>query len=133
MQAAFSGIVDGASKYAPVIIAGGTQMCAILSILSKKNPNSLENIILGTTRWILEDKTSDIEFLVKKISSQVPIVGVDLDFSKTKYNGLRAYERGVVKEGVGAGGASLTTLVMIPELKVQDIVNEVERIYSKIV
>ncbi|MFQ6050750.1 MAG: nicotinate mononucleotide-dependent phosphoribosyltransferase CobT [Candidatus Hydrothermarchaeota archaeon] len=133
MQAAFSGIVDGAHKYVPVILAGGTQMGAILSILSKTNPNSLENVILGTTRWILEDKTSDIEFLVKKIANQVPLIGVDLDFSETRYDGLKAYERGVVKEGVGAGGAALTTLVMNPELGIQDIVNEVEKIYSKII
>jgi NaMN:DMB phosphoribosyltransferase len=45
--------------------------------------------------------------LVRSVDPSVPIVSMNLDFSRSPYEGLRYYERGYVKEGVGAGGTAL--------------------------
>ncbi|MEJ5292845.1 MAG: TIGR00303 family protein [Candidatus Methanosuratincola sp.] len=111
MMPAAAGLIVGAAERVPVIMAGGTQMCAVLKVIQSISPSVLENLAIGTTRWILEDKTSDIREILSKIAP-VPVLAANLDFSLSKYRGLRAYELGVAKEGVGAGGASITALLM---------------------
>ncbi|MEM3484159.1 MAG: TIGR00303 family protein [Candidatus Bathyarchaeia archaeon] len=110
MMPAAAGLIAGAAEEVPVIMAGGTQMCAVLKLLQSISPEVLGNLAIGTTRWILEDKTSDIRELVSKVAP-VPLLAADLDFSASKYRGLRAYELGVAKEGVGAGGASIAAML----------------------
>ena len=39
------------------------------------------------------------------------MVAANLDFSASRHPALHAYERGLVKEGVGAGGACLAALL----------------------
>ena len=41
------------------------------------------------------------------IEPSIPIISINLDFSEAPHEGLRYYERGYVKEGVGAGGTAL--------------------------
>jgi uncharacterized protein (TIGR00303 family) len=52
MQPALAGLVLGAADRVPVIIAGGTQMAAVLALVKALNPDVLENVAVGTTRWI---------------------------------------------------------------------------------
>ena len=110
MMAAFSGLVIGAASRIPVLMAGGTQMTAILSIIRGLRREVLENVAIGTTRWIVQDESSDIRGIVSQIGD-VPIIAANLNFSDSKIEGLRAYERGVVKEGVGAGGVSIAAFL----------------------
>ncbi|HUV24295.1 MAG TPA: TIGR00303 family protein [Methanomassiliicoccales archaeon] len=110
MMPAAAGLVAGAALSVPVIMAGGTQMAAVLAVIKGMKPEVLKNIALGTTRWIIEDKQSDMISLVAQ-SAEVPILAVNLDFSESKYDGLRIYETGLVKEGAGAGGVSVAAIL----------------------
>ncbi|MDI9609156.1 MAG: TIGR00303 family protein [Candidatus Verstraetearchaeota archaeon] len=110
MMPAAAGLIAGAAEEVPVIMAGGTQMCAVLKVIESISPDVLSNLAIGTTKWILEDKTSDIRELISKIAP-VPVLAAGLDFSSSKYSGLRAYELGVAKEGVGAGGSSIAAML----------------------
>jgi uncharacterized protein (TIGR00303 family) len=109
MMPAAAGVIVGAARKVPVIMAGGTQMAAVLSVVRSVEPKALENVALGTTRWILNDKSSDLIHLVKQIGP-VPVLGANLDFSSSRFDGLRIYETGIVKEGVGCGGSTIAAI-----------------------
>ncbi len=96
MMAAAAGLVVGAAESIPVIMAGGTQMAAVLAIVKGMDHSVLENVAIGTTRWISKDTTSDIRYLVSKIG-KVPVLAANLNFSLSRYDGLKIYETGLVE------------------------------------
>jgi uncharacterized protein (TIGR00303 family) len=110
MLPAFAGLVLGAANKIPVLLAGGTQMGAALVISKALNVGVLDNLAIATTRWVIEDSTSDLKGIVGQIAD-VPILAANLNFNQSKFAGLRAYEKGVVKEGVGAGGACVAAML----------------------
>ncbi|MBW9140802.1 MAG: TIGR00303 family protein, partial [Candidatus Aramenus sp.] len=111
-----------------VLLAGGTQMVAASAVIKELGREKIKDVGIGTTRWIVEDKSSDIIDLARQTG--VKLSFVNLDFSKSRFDGLRAYERGFVKEGVGAGGLSLfATLQGISE---ERILSKVEEIYENL-
>lgn len=110
VQAALAGLIAGAADHVKILMAGGTQMAAVLAIVDYIASSHTSNLAIGTTEWLFKDKTSDLVGLVKQIC-EVPILASRLCFSKSKHRGLRAYEFGVVKEGVGAGGASIAAIL----------------------
>ncbi len=129
----FAGLVLGAAERVPVLMAGGTQMAAILATVSALNPALLGNVTIGTTRWITEDKTSDLKGIVSQIAD-VPILAADLNFGGSKFSGLQAYEAGVVKEGVGVGGTTIAAIVKSSgKITKETMLAEVERNYAKLV
>ncbi len=133
MMAVFAGLVLGAAEKVPVLMAGGTQMSAILAVVNALNPNVLGNVAIGTTRWIVADKTSDLKGIVGKIAD-VPILAADLNFSTSKFSGLRAYEAGVVKEGVGIGGSTIAAMVKSNgAITKESMLKEVEKNYAQLV
>ncbi|MEM3586762.1 MAG: TIGR00303 family protein, partial [Candidatus Jordarchaeaceae archaeon] len=133
MMAAFSGLVMGAASRIPVLMAGGTQMTAILSVVRVLKEDVLGNVAIGTTRWIIQDKTSDIKGIISQIVD-VPILAANLNFSNLEIEGLRAYERGVVKEGVGAGGASIAAFLKTRgKVSGEVLTKEIEKNYRKLV
>ncbi len=133
MMPAFAGLVLGAAKRVPVIMAGGTQMGAVLAIVKAIDSSVLENVAIGTTRWIVSDKTSNLKTIVDQIAD-VPILAADLDFSNSKHRGLLAYEEGVVKEGVGVGGATIAAIAKTQGgVTKQIMLEEVERNYLRLV
>ena len=109
MMPAFAGLVLGAAQKVPVLMAGGTQMSAVLAVINALNPKVLGNVAIGTTRWIMNDHTSDLKGIVSQIAD-IPILAANLDFGKSRFSGLKAYEAGVVKEGVGVGGATIAAM-----------------------
>src|SRR5206468_9098813 len=111
MIPALAGLATGISQSGSrVILAGGTQMAAVLAFMSSlKVP--LNKICLGTTSYVTNDQNSDLEFLVRTISPDVPILSVNPGLDKSTKSGLVMYDRGVVKEGVGSGGALITSLL----------------------
>ena len=132
MMAAMTGLVIGGARQAPVLMAGGTQMTAILAVINILSPESLCNLAIGTTRWVTKDTTSDICGIVKQFC-QVPVIAADLDFGSSKYPGLQIYETGLVKEGVGAGGASIAAMVKTGGAVSKDILlKEIERNYASL-
>ncbi|MEI6428371.1 MAG: TIGR00303 family protein [Pseudanabaena sp. ELA607] len=94
-----------------ILLAGGTQMLAVYALAARLAavldlPWLPERIIVGTTRWVAEDPTGNTVALAE-ILGNVPLVATQLSFADSIYEQLRAYERGFVKEGVGAGGAAI--------------------------
>ncbi len=130
MMAAMAGLVIGGARQGPVLMAGGTQMTAVLAVIHFMSPESLCNIAIGTTRWVANDVKSDICGIVKQFC-EVPILAAELDFGPSKYRGLRIYETGLVKEGVGAGGASIAAMAKTGGAVTKDILlKEIERNYA---
>jgi uncharacterized protein (TIGR00303 family) len=114
MIPSITGIAQGAIEYGgKVMLAGGTQMCAILSILKSLNVaiDNNNNLSIGTTKYVFNDKTADFKNLVLSIDNNVGIFSVDLHLLESTKLGLRAFEDGFVKEGVGAGGVSIVTMM----------------------
>ena len=133
MIAAFAGLVVGAADKVPVVMAGGTQMGAILTVVKALNQNALDNVAIGTTRWIIIDKTADLKGIITQIAD-VPILAADLNFGQSRFEGLRAYEAGVVKEGVGAGGAAIAAMEKSEGSITKDtLLREIERNYERLV
>lgn len=132
MMAAMAGLVIGGARQAPVLMAGGTQMTAILAVINVLSPESLCNLAIGTTRWVTKDTKSDICGIVNQFC-QVPVLAADLDFGSSKYPGLQIYETGLVKEGVGAGGASIAAMAKTGGAVSKDILlKEIERNYASL-
>lgn len=107
MQIVAAGMAIAASHTAGVLLAGGTQMLAVYALMqSLAQPVNWDNIVVGTTRWVAEDPTGDTVGLSRQIST-VPLLATQLNFTQSRYPQLIAYERGFVKEGVGAGGCAI--------------------------
>ncbi len=130
MMAAFSGLVAGAAAQVPVLMAGGTQMSAVLALLNLLEPDVLCNVAVGTTRWVAKDKSSDLKGIITQFCD-VPILAADLNFSKSRFPGLQIYETGLVKEGVGAGGASIASMAKLGGAVTADLLlKEIEHNYG---
>lgn len=130
MMPAVAGLVIGSAAQVPVLMAGGTQMSAVLALVKSLNADVLCNIAIGTTRWIVNDKSSDLKGIVSQIAN-VPILASDINFESSKFNGLKAYEEGIVKEGVGAGGAAVAAMAKFGGAITKDmLLKEIERNYA---
>lgn len=111
MQIVAAGMAIAASKTTGVMLAGGTQMLAVHKLIQAivkyfSLSTKLEQIVVGTTSWVAEDRTGDTVGLAKVVGG-VSLLAAELDFSVSQHPSLRAYEQGYVKEGVGAGGCSI--------------------------
>ncbi|MFQ5969582.1 MAG: nicotinate mononucleotide-dependent phosphoribosyltransferase CobT [Nitrososphaerales archaeon] len=104
-----AGIAVGAARKSMVMLAGGTQMAAVLSVIVAIDKNAIDNTVVGTTKYILRDRSSDMSSLINSVAD-VPIFSCDPHLDRSKKQGLRAYASGFVKEGVGAGGACIAAM-----------------------
>jgi len=107
-----AGFILGLNNRLKIILAGGTQMAGVLLIVNsilrymgRKIDSS--NLALCTTKWVAEDKNSNIEALLNMLDFPINSYYVDFDFSLSKHPALKLYDNGEAKEGVGAGGALL--------------------------
>jgi NaMN:DMB phosphoribosyltransferase len=91
------------------MLAGGTQMAAVLAFASKIGFNE-ENTVIGTTSYITNDENANFKDLVQKIAN-IPIISVDPDLKNSRHSGLRAFSEGFAKEGVGAGGSIISSML----------------------
>jgi uncharacterized protein (TIGR00303 family) len=128
-----TGVIQSGSK---LLLAGGTQMASVLAFMHSMKL-TLKNICLGTTSYVTNDENSDLEFLVKTICPDVPIMSVNPGLDRSIKNGLIMYDRGVVKEGVGSGGALITLLLksngsLDKNNFLRNIENEYERSIEKL-
>ncbi len=106
-----SGLIENDKK---IMLAGGTQMCAVTAILKSLNFN-MNKVSIGTTSFIIDDPSSDFISLAASISDEISLYGAKLDLEKSVKDGLRAYSKGFVKEGVGAGGVSILSTLLAEE------------------
>ena len=113
MQPLAAGIVAAATEGGlDVLLGGGSQMVAVAALLAAlRGAHSLDRVALGTTRWVVEDPGADVAGLAADVRRDLPLLAVNLDFSRSRHACLHAYERFLVKEGVGAGGACLAALL----------------------
>jgi NaMN:DMB phosphoribosyltransferase len=113
------------------MLAGGTQMAAVLAFMASLNV-SFDNICIGTTSYVTKDENSDLDFLVRTISPDIPILSVNPGLDRSTKNGLLMYDKGVVKEGVGSGGAIITLLLKLNRALDKDIfLRKLEDEYEK--
>ena len=99
MQAAVLGFIAGSKKRTGIVLAGGTQMLAVAACLRAMGCE--REITVATTRYVVNDQTASFTELAQRL--RVETYSAPLDFSQSPYKGLRDYEDGFVKEGVGAG------------------------------
>ena len=92
------------------MLAGGTQMAAVLAVLRSLGI-SLERVCIGTTTYVAGDRSSDLSGLVRSVSKDVPVLSCELHLGESSKPGLQAFAQGFVKEGVGAGGSSIAAMI----------------------
>ncbi len=131
LHISIAGIALGAmEKGSRVILAGGTQMAAVIA-LAKKISQDLGGMVIATTKWVVIDRTADLQGMVKEIAPEVGLAYIELDLSRSIYEGLRKYEEGYVKEGVGAGGTCL--LALLRGYGVDDVLSSIYREYGAVI
>lgn len=126
MQPAILGFISGLPENCDITLAGGTQMLAIAALLAKLDPS--RRPLVATTRYVAEDTSSSFNALADKLGVKTWIA--PLNFSKSAYKGLRDYELGFIKEGVGAGGS-----ILYAErcgVSLARITDRVEKLYSAV-
>ncbi len=129
MIAFIAGMLSSASMVTKVMLAGGTQMAAVLGFASKIGFNE-KNTVLGTTSYILDDQTADIQSLVSEIVD-VAIISVNPGLKNSEFPGLKAYSEGFVKEGAGAGGTVISSMLKTGNTSKQ-FLDLVQREYRRI-
>lgn len=128
MIPAVAGIVIGSEV--PVTLAGGTQMTAVCSVIKGvQNEFDFSKLCISTTIFVAEDETSDINHITRQIGD-ISIFAVDPEFEKSQVPGLKSYLNGSVKEGVGAGGAMMVS--MLKGESIDDIRLNIEDLCKKI-
>lgn len=111
MQVAVAAMAITASCYSGVLLAGGTQMLAVYALARaiadyyhlRWHPG---RVMVGTTRWVIEDATSDAVGLAELIGD-VSLIATQLSFASSRYPQLQCYEQSFVKEGMAAGGSAI--------------------------
>ena len=79
-------------------------MLAVSAVLRHQGYN--RPLFVATTRYVVEDKSAHVKEIAQELG--VEVYSAPLDFSHSSFPGLSDYERGFVKEGVGAGGAAVS-------------------------
>ncbi len=110
MQIVVAAATLTASQVCGVLLAGGSQMLAVYALAQVLAQEQgivwrTERIVVGTTRWVIEDTSADTVAIAHQIGATY--LASEINFSRSPYAKLRAYEQGVVKEGVGAGGCAI--------------------------
>lgn len=152
MQIVHAGMALAASRHAPVILGGGTQMLAVAVLISRlreqenfpglpeiyrdictaaiKN-SRLEHLGIATTSWVSEDNHADIRGLAVQMPAQIPMYATRLSFRSSKYKNLQLYEQGFVKEGVGAGALALAAFLYLG-MDNSDLLPVIEAVYEHV-
>ena len=120
MQPLVAGVILGCAGVAPLLLAGGSQMAAVLAlavVLARARGQAvaplLRSTAVGTTGWVVRETGSNLALLLRRVQErlrlpQAPLAMASrLDFSSCAHPALRDYEAGYVKEGVGAGGLAV--------------------------
>lgn len=127
---AVSSLGDGMQAYAAglcrqrdsqgqlTVLAGGSQMLAVFALSQAigqlhhktSTKSRLSHSLVVTTKWVAADPHADTPALAAMIGAHY--AASFPDFSKSRHAGLRAYEEGHVKEGVGAGAAMMLAHLM---------------------
>lgn len=103
-------ILGSRANNTKVILAGGTQMAAVLLVVnsilrSMEGQVDSSNIALCTTKWVSQDEHSNIKALLEQLDFSINAYASTFDFSLSSHPALKLYDEGEAKEGVGCGAA----------------------------
>ncbi len=134
VQPVIAGMALAASNRTAVLLAGGTQMLAIVSLIRRLAHEAAiswrpERVAVGTTRWVAADPTADAALLAERTGS-VPMLASGLSFARSVHPALQAYERGYVKEGVGAGGLAIAA--HLAGVEPDRLLKSIESVYARL-
>jgi NaMN:DMB phosphoribosyltransferase len=115
MQVVVAGMAIAASRNGGVLLAGGTQMLAVFALASAicefyNLSWEASEVVVGTTGWVTSDSSGKTVELARQIGKRAitpSLLSAELCFDGSRYVQLQAYEKGFVKEGMGAGGACI--------------------------
>jgi len=139
-QAFTVGVLVGAvSSRQPLLLGGGCQMLAVLALAMQALPTSqrgrlVAQVLIGTTGWLADEGAaiagqSPFEGLVEAtaghVAAALSVLACGVRFRDSAHQPLRDYERGYVKEGVGAG--ALLLLAQLRGCSCADLVLDCER------
>lgn len=124
-----AGMISTATEISKVILAGGTQMAGVLSFGKSLGFNS-DNLSIGTTSYIVNDESANFLDIVKQIAD-IPVLVVNPKLEQSKHDGLKAFSEGFAKEGVGAGGCMIASMLKTG-INSDRILELAEKEYSKI-
>ncbi|MGK7910162.1 MAG: nicotinate mononucleotide-dependent phosphoribosyltransferase CobT [Synechococcus sp.] len=135
MQPFVAGMTLAASCHCPVLLAGGTQMLAVYALAQRLaternqtwNP---QNVAVGTTRWVAGDPTGQTTTLAQLLPP-VALLATQLSLAESCFPQLQAYERGYVKEGVGAGGLAIAAS-LYANLSQVEFLSAIESTYAEL-
>lgn len=97
-----AGMLGAASPVSRVMLAGGTQMAAVLALAGKLGYDE-SRTALASTEYVIGDASANLVETVREVSG-APVIGADPGLSSSQVPGLRALSEGFAKEGAGAGG-----------------------------
>jgi uncharacterized protein (TIGR00303 family) len=117
MQVLAVGLLQAlAQRRVPVLLAGGSQMAAVLAAAlaltaPTRRPALAACCAVATTAWVAEEAGSDLARLMQLIGERWEVEPqlqvASLHFHGCSSQALYDYECGYVKEGVGAGGVAV--------------------------
>ena len=124
-----AGMLSTASEITNVILAGGTQMAAVLA-LAKTTGYDENRVAIGTTSYIVDDSDANLLEVVESISD-IPVLSINPQLADSKFDGLRAYSEGFVKEGAGAGGSMIASILKTG-ISSKKLLDDIDCEYSRI-
>ena len=106
-------------------------MCCIVAILKSLGIRFNNNLCIGTTSYIINDKKADLLDILSQITDNVPVMYSDLGLDKSKKSGLKSYSHGFVKEGAGAGGITIAAHLKKEDINQDNFIDNLEENYFK--
>ena len=122
-QAFTAGVLVGAvSAGQPLLLGGGCQMLAVLALAMQALParqreQLAAQVLIGTTGWLADEGAAAAQASPPSAGLWMPpratwllplsVLACGVRFHSSTHQPLRDYERGYVKEGVGAGALLL--------------------------
>ncbi len=139
-QAFTAGVLVGAvSAGQPLLLGGGCQMLAVLALAMQALPASQRKslaaqVLIGTTAWLADEGAAAasqspfgglVDATAGHVDSLLSVLACGVRFHSSAHQPLRDYERGYVKEGVGAG--ALLLLAQLRGCSCADLVLDCDR------
>ena len=124
-----AGMLSSASEITNVLLSGGTQMAAVLAFGKKIGFNENKTAI-GTTSYIINDTSANFLDTIEQIA-KIPILVVNPKLENSKFEGIRAFSEGFAKDGVGAGGAIIASMLKIG-IDSQKLLELIEKDYQRV-
>ena len=109
MIAFVAGMLSSGSEISRVMLAGGTQMGAVLAFASRIGFNE-KNTAVGTTSYVAKDASANFADIVRQ-AADVPAISIDPGLGSSRLPGLGAFSAGFAKEGAGAGGCMISSIL----------------------